>query len=134
MKKTRLARITGTLVVSGMMLVATPAVADAAVAAPQRIGGLATVPAVVKDPYTCQYERAWLRYGSWGECVGTLQLTLNALYREHLAVDWSYGPATRAAVYRFQARYGLTYDGKAGPQTWATLCDAYFNWSHGSPY
>lgn len=78
--------------------------------------------------------RTVLRYGSRGQCVVQLQLTLNVLYGERLAFDGSYGPSTTAAVYRVQARYGLTYDGICGPQTWATLLWALERARSGLPY
>lgn len=78
--------------------------------------------------------RTVLRYGSRGQCVTALQMTLYVLYSEPLAFDGRYGPATTAAVYRFQARYGLTYDGICGPQTWAKLVWAHNQARNGLPY
>ncbi|MEU2116388.1 D-Ala-D-Ala carboxypeptidase family metallohydrolase [Streptomyces sp. NPDC016459] len=40
-----------------------------------------------------------------------------------LAIDGSYGPATVAAVKRFQTAYGLGADGVAGPATFAKIYD-----------
>ncbi len=42
-------------------------------------------------------------------------------YGENLALDGQYGPATTAAVKRFQSGYGLTADGIAGSQTFSKL-------------
>ncbi len=78
--------------------------------------------------------RTVLRYGSKGQCVVQVQLTLNVLFGEGLALDTSYGPATTAAVYRVQARYGLPYDGICGPRTWAALQWALDRARSGLPY
>lgn len=78
--------------------------------------------------------RTVLRYGSRGQCVVQLQLTLNVLFDEGLRLDSSYGPSTTAAVYRVQARYGLSYDGICGPQTWAKLSWALEQARNGLPY
>lgn len=78
--------------------------------------------------------RTVLRYGSKGQCVVQLQLTLNVLFDEGLRLDSSYGPATTAAVYRVQARYALPYDGICGPRTWAALQWALDRARNGLPY
>lgn len=60
-----------------------------------------------------------LSQGMSGEDVRQLQIRVSGYpeYGAVLALDGSYGPATRAAVLRFQQAYGLTADGLAGPQT-----------------
>ncbi len=78
--------------------------------------------------------RTVLRYGSKGQCVVQVQLTLNVLFDEGLRLDSSYGPATTAAVYRVQARYALPYDGICGPRTWAALQWALDRARNGLPY
>lgn len=75
-----------------------------------------------------------LRYGSKGQCVVQVQLTLNVLFDEGLRLDGSYGPSTTAAVYRVQARYALPYDGICGPRTWAALQWALDRARNGLPY
>lgn len=64
----------------------------------------------------------WGRYlssGMTGEDVRQLQIRLSGYpgYGAVLALDGSFGPATRSAVIRFQQAYGLTVDGSVGPQT-----------------
>ena len=78
--------------------------------------------------------RTVLRYGSKGQCVVQVQLTLNVLFDEGLRLDGSYGPSTTGAVYRVQARYGLPYDGICGPRTWAALQWAHEQARNGLPY
>jgi hypothetical protein len=58
-----------------------------------------------------------------GDDVRALQRVLNSWYPAdpRLDTDGRYGPATEAAVRRFQARAGLRADGVAGPTTLAAL-------------
>ncbi|HKE52912.1 MAG TPA: M15 family metallopeptidase [Actinomycetes bacterium] len=60
-----------------------------------------------------------LRQGSNGADVTQLQIRIAGWvsYGEVLAIDGDFGSATANAVRRFQAGYGLTVDGIAGPQT-----------------
>ncbi|MCI0689755.1 MAG: peptidoglycan-binding protein [Sporichthyaceae bacterium] len=60
-----------------------------------------------------------LSQGMSGSDVAQLQIRIAGWmsYGEVLVIDGDFGPATYNAVRRFQAGYGLTVDGIAGPQT-----------------
>ena len=58
---------------------------------------------------------AALKKGDRGANVAKVQRWLNQ------PDDGVFGPATKAAVKRFQRRQGLTADGVVGPATWAAL-------------
>jgi murein L,D-transpeptidase YcbB/YkuD len=61
-----------------------------------------------------------LRQGTRGEAVRELQRDLTALGYP-AAADGAFGPATAAALKKFQRRNGLVADGIAGPKTSAAL-------------
>ncbi len=64
-----------------------------------------------------------LRRGMNGEDVRQLQIRVAGWmsYNEALGLDGDFGPATEAAVRRFQSGYGLGSDGVAGPQTFGKI-------------
>lgn len=61
-----------------------------------------------------------IRYGSRGNSVREAQCILNRT-GARIAVDGSFGPATRMAVINFQRSRGLVADGIVGPKTWDAL-------------
>lgn len=70
--------------------------------------------------------------GAVGERVFTIQYLLNQRIGAGLVLDGKFGPATTAAVRKFQARFKLQVDGKVGPQTWTHLIVQVQNGSAGS--
>ncbi|WP_432105789.1 D-Ala-D-Ala carboxypeptidase family metallohydrolase [Streptomyces sp. bgisy091] len=84
-------------------------------------GGLATAGTAQADG--CYTWTRTLKEGMSGNDVTQLQIRVAGYpgYNSVLAIDGSYGPATKAAVTRFQSAYGLAADGVAGPDTQAKL-------------
>jgi zinc D-Ala-D-Ala carboxypeptidase len=64
-----------------------------------------------------------LSQGMSGTDVRQLQIRVSGYpgYGAHLAIDGEFGPATKAAVQRFQAAYGLAQDGVAGSATFSKI-------------
>lgn len=67
-----------------------------------------------------------LKLGLSGHDVAALQLRIagwaaDSARQTYVAMDGAYGPATEAAVKRFQRAYGLAIDGIAGPQVQRVL-------------
>ncbi len=67
-----------------------------------------------------------LRRGSQGEDVKKVQYNLNNNYGAKLVVDGIFGPATEAAVKKFQSEMGLVSDGIVGRLTWNALLHGFF--------
>ena len=70
-----------------------------------------------------RYESAEVlsRYGSRGNEVISIQTKLKNLGYYTGQIDGIYGPLTQSAVTRYQANFGLTADGIAGPKTLQSL-------------
>jgi zinc D-Ala-D-Ala carboxypeptidase len=83
------------------------------------VGTLAT-PAAADGCYTWGRN---LSQGMSGEDVRQLQIRVSGYpgFGAVLALDGAFGPATKAAVTRFQAAWGLGQDGIAGPLTFGKI-------------
>ncbi|MEO3749240.1 D-Ala-D-Ala carboxypeptidase family metallohydrolase [Streptomyces sp. B6B3] len=86
--------------------------------------GTASVAISVSTAGTAQADGCYtwsgtLQQGDSGEAVRQLQIRVSGYPGRGavLALDGEYGPATAAAVQRFQQAYGLSADGIAGSQT-----------------
>ncbi|WP_413166770.1 peptidoglycan-binding domain-containing protein [Capilliphycus salinus ALCB114379] len=67
-----------------------------------------------------------LRRGSKGGDVKYVQAELNNHFGANLAVDGAFGPATEAAVKKYQSKMGLVPDGIVGRLTWNALLHPFF--------
>lgn len=77
---------------------------------------------IVAEHYHRDSNRAApLSQGSTGKLVEDLQRTLNHVADEQLAVDGDFGPATKAAVLRFQQAQKLKASGIVDKPTWRAL-------------
>ncbi|WP_265864391.1 D-Ala-D-Ala carboxypeptidase family metallohydrolase [Streptomyces sp. SKN60] len=85
------------------------------------LGVLATAGPAQAD--ACYTWSRTLSQGASGADVTALQIRVAGYpgYGGVLAIDGSYGPATAAAVKRFQSAYGLAADGVAGPATFSKI-------------
>src|SRR5262245_55133621 len=84
---------------------------------------LSPTPAAHAD--ACYTWNRTLRRGMSGGDVTQLQIRVAGYpgFGSVLALDGAFGPATEAAVKRFQSAYGLAADGVAGPKTYSKLYD-----------
>ncbi|SFB30813.1 zinc D-Ala-D-Ala carboxypeptidase [Amycolatopsis marina] len=96
----------GRLLVAMLLALATSVVGGTLVAAPAQAD-------------SCYTWGRTLSQGMSGSDVRQLQIRVSGYpgYGGVIALDGEYGPATKAAVTRFQRAYGLGADGIAGPQT-----------------
>ena len=103
--------------------------------------GIAAVPLIGQAAYAYSWGGT-LQQGSSGAAVTELQIRVagwptGSASHTRLGIDGDFGPATEAAVKRFQSAYGLTSDGVVGPNTQSVLnslensdgSTAHFNWS-----
>jgi zinc D-Ala-D-Ala carboxypeptidase len=105
----RTKRLVGAIVAAASVLLGVPVLAVATAA-----------PAAADECYT------WTRNLSQGASGGdVLQLQIRiagwAGYHNFIALDGAFGPATDAALRRFQSAYGLASDGVAGPATYSKI-------------
>ncbi len=68
-----------------------------------------------------------VKRGCKGGAVERLQTWLARDLGYGLAVDHDFGPATEAAVKKFQTEHGLEADGVVGKMTWAALAQARYD-------
>ncbi|MEA5521301.1 peptidoglycan-binding protein [Limnoraphis robusta] len=67
-----------------------------------------------------------LRRGSKGGDVKNVQVQLNNHFGANLVLDGAFGPATEAAVKKYQSQMGLVPDGIVGRLTWNALLHPFF--------
>jgi len=85
-----------------------------------------TVNLITATPASADACYTWsrtLKRGMSGGDVTQLQIRVAGWvsYGENLALDGDFGPATEAAVKRFQSNYGLASDGIAGSNTYSKI-------------
>ncbi|THA26432.1 peptidase M15 [Streptomyces sp. RKND-216] len=98
----------------------------AALAAAMLVAGGVTVNVATAEPAVADSCYTWnrnLSRGASGSDVAQLQERIAgwAASGENIAIDGAFGPATEAALKRFQSAYGLSADGVAGPNTYSKI-------------
>jgi zinc D-Ala-D-Ala carboxypeptidase len=98
----------------------------AALAAVMLVAGGVTVNVATAEPAAADSCYTWnrnLSRGASGSDVAQLQERIAgwAASGQNIAIDGAFGPATEAALKRFQSAYGLSADGVAGPNTYSKI-------------
>ena len=68
-------------------------------------------------------DKIYMKKGSRGTRVGTVQEFLNLYFDDQMKIDNDYGPKTMERVRVFQQKEGLDADGLAGPQTYEKMIE-----------
>lgn len=68
-------------------------------------------------------DNVFMKVGSRGTRVGTVQNFLNIYNKTNKKIDNDYGPGMKTDVMNFQKAVGLTADGEAGPATYQKMID-----------
>jgi len=68
-------------------------------------------------------DKIYMKSGSQGTRVGTVQEFLNLYNGTSNIVDNDYGPGTKQSVINFQTAEGLGADGETGPNTYAKMIE-----------
>ena len=66
-------------------------------------------------------DKVYMKVGSQGTRVGTVQTFLSIYNKTTKRIDNDYGATTKTAVAAFQKAQGLTADGEAGPTTFLKM-------------
>lgn len=94
----------------------------------QRAEGLPVTGTLKRTDLYRLFVRQTVRTGSRGEAVRAVQKELRGRHSAKVAVDGSFGAATRAAVVKAQRAHGALHDtgtdGVVGPHTWAMFFEA----------
>jgi zinc D-Ala-D-Ala carboxypeptidase len=108
------------LVLAAILVPGRAAAADATAAA---LGPGVAALTTAAAPAECYRWTRTLHTGMRGRDVANLQVRVAgwSAFHRFVAIDGAFGPATRAAVARFQAAYGLPASGTAGPRTYAKI-------------
>lgn len=97
-------------------------------------GSVPAGPALVAAPQApSQCAGTVVRYGSRGDCVRILQISLNMVYQYGIAQDGIFGWGTHAAVRDYQSRRGLVVDGIVGAATWSDIVWCTSRYQNGAP-
>jgi zinc D-Ala-D-Ala carboxypeptidase len=109
----------GRLAAAAVVVVVAMVMATSAAAVPSASPASRAVHMATARVSACAGWTRTLRVGSYGNDVARLQIRVAGYpgFAGRLSVDGSFGPATAAAVARFQRAYGLSADGVAGPAT-----------------